>query len=282
MDIALASSAHDHMNDGDLTYLVEAATQLGHRAQVVVWDDETVDWSNFDKVAIRSCWDYTHRREEFLDWCENVGTRLINTPAIVSWNSDKFYLRDLSEAGVRIIPTMWDVDTVEALGTHQSWVVKPTISAGAANTAHWTDPQSALSHSIELLVSGRHTMTQPYVSSIDTVGEFAIYMFNGTHSHTVRKPALLEADRAPDVNISFPGGLRAVTVEQELVDFAQTAIASAQGVIGQEIVQARVDVVLADSGEPLLMELELVEPALFLDFAPKAARTYIEAITAAG
>lgn len=278
VDIALASSSADHANDTDLPRLIKAAEDLGHRAQVVVWDDPSVDWAAFDRVAIRSCWDYTKRREEFLRWTKQVGSRLVNFPEVISWNSDKVYLRDLAAADVAIIPTFWDVNDSSDLGEHASWVVKPTVSAGAANTAHWTDPEAAVRHSLELLAAGRSTMAQPYVKSIDTVGEFAIYMFNGEFSHAVRKPALLEADRSPDAEISFPGGLRAITIHEQLLRFAHDTVAAAEAVLEQSLVQARVDVVLDDDGRGQLMELELVEPALFLDHEPETAARYIDAV----
>lgn len=280
MDIALVSSSTDHANDSDLPLLTEAAAEAGHRAHIVIWDDPTVDWSSFDRVVVRSCWDYTKRREEFLRWTARIGSTLVNTSEIISWNSDKIYLRDLDAAGIAIIPTYWDVDAARDLGDHESWVVKPTISAGAANTAHWTSHDAAVKHSQALLAAGRSTMAQPYMTSIDTIGEYAIYLFGGKFSHSVRKPALLEADRSPDTEISFPDGLRAVTIDEALLTFARNTVDAAETVLKQHVVQARVDVVLDDAGSPLLMELELVEPALFLNHAPEAASRYIDAVVA--
>ncbi len=280
MDIALASSAADYASDPDLNHLVHAAETLGHRAAIVVWDDPKVDWSRFERVAIRSCWDYTTRRDEFLNWCNSIGSSLINSSKIVEWNSDKHYLQDLAEEGISIIPTMWNVNTRSELGEHRSWVVKPTISAGSANTAHWTKADAALDHALELREAGHHTMTQPYVASIDTVGEFANYFFANHYSHSVKKPALLEPDRSPDIEASYPDGLRATDIDKAIKDFSERVLITAEKVIGHDIVQARVDVVLDDVGEPMLMELELIEPALFLDLAPAAAASYIAAITA--
>ncbi|NLC98759.1 MAG: hypothetical protein GX678_06760, partial [Actinomycetales bacterium] len=278
MDIALVSSAADHAGDTDLPQLISAAEAAGHTARIAIWDDPNVDWSVFDVVAIRSCWDYTTRRDEFVSWCQSVGDHLVNSARVIEWNSDKIYLSDLADAGISIIPTIWDAKSMSDLGEHRSWVVKPTISSGSANTAHWTTAEAAAAHSNELLATGRHTMTQPYVASIDTVGEFANYFFSGEYSHTVRKPALLEADQTPAEAASFPGGLRVVEIDQTILEFSHEVIAVAERVTGERLIQARVDVVLDDAGQPMLMELELVEPALFIDFVPKAAETYIEAI----
>ncbi len=279
VDIALASSAADNAGDTDLPQLIAAAESLGHHAEIAIWDDLTVDWHAFDIVAIRSCWDYTRRRDEFVAWCRTVGDRLINHPDIIEWNSDKTYLRQLAENGVNIIETMWDVSTRAELGDHPSWVVKPTISSGSATTAHWTTAEAALAHTADLRAAGHHTMTQPYVASIDEVGEFANYFFAGEYSHSVRKPALLTADEIPAPGATFPGGLRAVDVDASVIDFARRVNATAERVTGRTLVQSRVDVILNESDAPMLMELELVEPALFIDYAPDAARRYVEALT---
>lgn len=281
MHIALASSAADHAGDTDLPQLIAAAEVLGHTATVAIWDDPAVDWNSFDVLAVRSCWDYTTRRDEFVAWCQSNDQHLTNAAAVIAWNSNKTYLRDLEQAGVAIIPTLWDARTTGELGEHRSWVVKPTISSGSANTAHWTTAEAAASHSEELLAAGKHTMTQPYVASIDTVGEFANYFFGGRYSHTVRKPALLEADQTPAATASFPAGLRAINVDSEMLAFSEGVLRQAELITGKSIVQARVDVVLDDNNKPMLMELELVEPALFLDFVPSAAETYIRAVIAA-
>ncbi|TXJ05947.1 MAG: hypothetical protein E6Q27_04805 [Aeromicrobium sp.] len=282
MDIALASSAPDHAGDTDLPQLIAAAEALGHRAEIAIWDDPGVDWKSFDVVAIRSCWDYTTRRDEFVAWCRTVGDRLVNNPDIIEWNSDKTYLQQLADNGVNIIPTMWDVSTRAELGTHRSWVVKPTISSGSANTAHWTTAEAALVHAAELRAAGHHTMTQPYVASIDEIGEFANYFFGGEHSHSVRKPPLLTADEIPESGATFPGGLSAVDVDASVIAFAREVNATAERITGHTLVQSRVDVILDETGAPMLMELELVEPALFLTYAPGAASDYVEAITRSG
>lgn len=278
MDIALASSAGDHAGDTDLPLLIEAARDLGHLAEIAIWDDPDVDWGRFDRVGIRSCWDYTTRREEFLAWCERIGDKLINAPRIIEWNSDKSYLGELTDAGVAVIPTIWNGSSREELGDHPSWVVKPTISSGAANTAHWTSAEAALTHLTELHAAGHRTMTQPYVASIDTVGEFANYFFAGEYSHTVRKPALLAENQIPASTASFPGGLSAAQADERVIEFSREVIKQARTITGTDIVQARVDVVLDDKGNPLVMELELVEPALFLSYAPEAARNWINAV----
>ena len=91
---------------GDL--LVAELGRCGLGAAWAVWDDASVDWAGARLVAVRSTWDYEHRREEFLAWARRVEevTRLVNPAAVLEWNTDKRYLLDLAEAGLPVVPTL--------------------------------------------------------------------------------------------------------------------------------------------------------------------------------
>lgn len=123
---AYATSATGRDLDADLPLLQQAAERHGLTMVPARWDDPTVDWNDFDVVVVRSCWDYIDRRDEFLAWAERVPS-LRNDARTLRWNTDKTYLRELEDAGVRIISTAWDVRTGDDLGDHAEWVVKPTI-----------------------------------------------------------------------------------------------------------------------------------------------------------
>lgn len=276
--VALASAQTESLSDTDLPILLAAASDFKIDAQVVHWDDPDVDWAAWDLVAVRSCWDYHLRRDEFLAWARERGSQLVNPPAVIAWNSDKRYLAQLEDAGVPIIPTLWDVDSEEGLPVGDSWVVKPTISAGAANTAHWTTRAAAVKHSRELLAAGHATMAQPYVEAIDTEGETAVFWFGGNCSHAVRKAALLAPDRSPELEAAFPKRLDRVELTDELRRTADQAVAEAEKITGEQITQARVDVVRDSDGALMLMELELIEPSLFLPHAPEGAQNWWTAI----
>lgn len=131
MTIALATGRPFLDLDVDLPLLVGAASARGLDAEVAVWDDESVDWSAYEAVVVRSCWDYLDRRDDFLSWAARV-PNLLNPAEGLSWNTDKVYLRELADAGVPVIETHWDVrtgDELPRLGiAAEEWVVKPSIS----------------------------------------------------------------------------------------------------------------------------------------------------------
>ena len=189
--IALATGRAYPTLDVDLPILVKAAAAQGLDAEVVVWDDEAVDWSAYDLVVVRSCWDYIDRRDDFLAWAEQV-PNLHNSADVLAWNTDKVYLRELADAGVPVIDTRWDVRRGDDLPSAEEWVVKPSISGGSRDTARWADPDDVYDHSEELIAAGRTVMVQPYVPSVDTEGETALIYFGGRFSHAIRKGPLLE------------------------------------------------------------------------------------------
>ena len=224
--------------------------------EVWVWDDPTVDWSAFDLVVIRSTWDYTQKVDGFLDWVERV-PRLRNDADVVRWNHDKSYLRALHAHGVATVPTRWDPDDVP----HGRWVVKPSISAGAVDTISG-DRDDALAHVERLRVAGRTAMVQPHLSGIDEVGETALLYIGGEYSHAVRKAAVLGHLRRSD------GTFEPDRVEPRTPTVAELEVA--EHVLDtipfdrSELLYARVDLIPDDDGDPVLLELELIEPDLFL------------------
>lgn len=176
--------------DDDLPLLLDAARERGVDAEIAIWDDPSIDWSTYDQVIVRSCWDYIARREEFLAWTASV-PQLHNSHDVISWNTDKIYLRQLQAAGVPIIETRWDIAVGDDIGEHEEWVVKPTVSAGSRDTARWTSSGDVYAHSAELVAAGRTSMTQPYIASVDDEGETAMLFFGGKFSHSIRKGAIL-------------------------------------------------------------------------------------------
>src|SRR5660398_43829 len=104
-------------------------------AEILAWEDESVTWSDFDLVILRSTWNYTEHLEEFLAWAERVAsqTRLVNPLSVIRWNTDKRYLAALEQAGIPVVPTTYVAPGEEApehvLAGHI--VVKPTVGAGS-------------------------------------------------------------------------------------------------------------------------------------------------------
>jgi glutathione synthase/RimK-type ligase-like ATP-grasp enzyme len=279
VSIAFVTSQEHRPHDADLPLLVEAARDRTVSADIVVWDDPQVDWISYDAVVIRSCWDYVARRDEFLAWAASVPT-LHNPFDVLRWNTDKTYLQQLEAGGVPIIETRWDVAPGDDIGDHAEWVVKPTISAGSRDTARWGSADEARAHSAELLAAGRHSMTQPYISSVDDDGETAMLFFAGEFSHSIRKGPLLARDEGV---VQDRDSREAITPRESTAaqrELSEHVIATTCTILGldQPPLYARIDLVAADDGSPLLIELELTEPSLFLPHSDGGATRLVDAV----
>ncbi|MFF2452191.1 RimK family alpha-L-glutamate ligase [Isoptericola sp. NPDC058082] len=271
--------------DSDDRPLLAALTERGVVAEAVVWDDPDVDWSVYDLVVVRSTWDYSPRRDEFLAWARRV-PRLENSADVLAWNTDKGYLRTLEEAGVPVIPTIWlDPDrhlSKRAVHTRMpafgDFVVKPVVSAGAQDAGRYqpVSAQSralAIKHAVDLLDQGRAVMIQPYVTSVDTTGETGLVFVDGELRHAVRKHALLTGPAEASEALYAAERMEPATATPEQVDVAEKALAVAREQVGgeQPFLYARVDLVTGDDGTPMVIELELTEPSLWMQHAGTAA-----------
>lgn len=262
--------------ESDDQLLLGPLRALGVNVEVAVWDDATVDWTRYDLVVIRSPWDYADRRDEFVTWARSV-PRLVNDAATVAWNTDKCYLAELAGTGVTIVPTTWvlpgDPEWTPPLSGE--WVIKPAISAGSRDTGRYdlSDPQHrglAAAHVDRLIRGGRVVMIQPYLTAVDTYGETALIFFGGRYSHSIRKGPMLDG---PDLGV--PGLYKPEVItpreptpaEREL---AERVLAALPADLAPPL-YARVDVIPGVDGAPVLVELELTEPSLFLEHAAGAA-----------
>lgn len=247
-------------------------------ADIVAWDDPAVDWHAYDLVLIRSTWDYTDRRDEYVAWAEAVGDRLHNPPEVVRWNSDKRYLADLRDAGLPVVDTTFLVPGDEVGELPVPCVVKPAISAGSQNTASHRDAGEARTHAQSLLDAGRVVMVQPYVAEIDTDGETALLYYDGAYDHAIRKAAILTAGPADVQGLFAPESIEPREPRPEERAVGDRVIAEVQRRFGR-LLYARVDLVGA---EPRVLELELTEPSLFFAQSEGAAARYAAAIRARG
>ncbi len=281
MSIAFATSTVGRAHDADLPLLLSAAEERGTSAEIVLWDDPAVDWSTYDAVVVRSCWDYLARRDHFLAWAASV-PRLHNDADTLTWNTDKTYLRQLEAAGIPIIETRWDVAPGDDIGDHTEWVVKPAISAGSKDTARWETRDEVWEHSASLVAAGRTSMTQPYIASVDDEGETAMLFFAGTFSHAIRKGPLLERGEGVRQDRDSRESITSRTPTEAQHEVSVQAIAAACDAMGTDRppLYARVDLVTAADGSPLLIELELAEPSLFLPHADGAAGRLVDAVLA--
>jgi hypothetical protein len=287
--IAIATCAP--LPDGwpDDKLLAAALRDRGAEVRFGVWDDPAFDWSGFESVLIRSTWDYTLDRERFLGWAWSLEGRLQNPPEIVEWNSDKHYLSDLAAAGIATVPTVYVKPGEAGPDLVGEVVVKPTVSAGARDTGRFSPPAHGQARGLleRLHSEGRSAMVQPYLASVEGEGETAIVFIAGSESHALRKDVVLGPDEeAPLADHE----LRAAEAmfREELV-MASSAGEAERGLaaavletlrkrFGAAPLYARVDMLTAAEGEPVLLELEAVEPSLYFEQAPGSAERFADAV----
>jgi glutathione synthase/RimK-type ligase-like ATP-grasp enzyme len=273
--------------------LRDALVARGAEVDARPWDART-DWSSYHRLVLRSCWNFHHRPKEFLLWVNEVKERhdgsLRNSPALVQWSVDKRYLMDLEAGGVAIVPTIWvsaadgePAPNLDELIATQGWkegaVVKPAISA----TAHQTwlvEPSGASAHQPRfeslLATSPSGVMVQPFLPEIRD-GEWSLVFLGGEFSHAVVKRP---ADGDFRVQNDFGGSVERREPSAELIEdglAVLSAAARATNTRVEDILYARVDGIVRDESL-LLMELEVIEPALFFSHAPGAAARMAELI----
>ena len=277
--IALVTTESARGHDKDLGILSHALDASGVKWNIVNWDDPDTRWSDYSIAVLRSPWDYHERITEFSAWLKVVATqtRLLNTLPIVEWNLDKRYLRELAQANIAVMETVF-VETETDLSDDvfsRDVIVKPAISAGSNNTARYkNDVAGATEHARRLLNNGIAVLAQPYQSAIDEYGETGLVYLAGQFSHGFRKAPIF-ADKAQNHNGLY--------VEEEITlripsaaerAFGDKVVAFVKNKFGVSPLYARVDMVVNAAGVPELMELELTEPSLFLhldDEAPARA-----------
>lgn len=284
--IALVSTAAARALDEDLEPLVAALAAAGAQADVVDWDDATIDWSRFDLAVLRSPWNYAQHFAAFRAWVERVATatRLVNPAPLVHWNLDKHYLADLAAAGVPTVPGQFvepgaDIDTalhtfLDRHADSAELVVKPAIGAGSRDAQRHargaTDATRA--HLARLLDAGRSALLQPYLNRVDEHGETALMFFGGEFSHAIRKGPLL-ARGAESTRALFAAEHIVARVpspaEREVARAALAAVPFAP-----PFAYARVDLIRDADDAPRVLELELVEPSLFFAHAEDSAARF--------
>lgn len=263
--IVLASCRQLSEGDGDDAGLVQALRARGLHARWLPWDDPATE--DADLVILRATWDYAERREEFLAWTRRV-RNLLNAPEVVAWNSDKHYLRDLSEAGVPVVPSLFIEPGDEvALPRADEIVVKPAVGAGSIDTLRFTDRAAAVDHAQEMLGAGRSVLVQRYDPRIEN-GETALVYLGGEQSHAfVKGPMLPPPGQAPRMHESgtyAEESLRLSEPDFEMWDAGHAALDAACAHLGipkGHLLYARVDLIGGPEASTLL-ELELIEPGL--------------------
>jgi glutathione synthase/RimK-type ligase-like ATP-grasp enzyme len=272
--ILLATARELPRPDDDEPLLRQALAARGVLAETRAWDDPSVDWGRSNAVVIRSTWNYVRHHRAFVAWAEDVGarTQLWNPPSIVRWNSHKSYLLDLERKGVPVVPT----ELVNQGGTASvstllaRWpelVIKPAVSAGSFGTLRVNAPNASAGQAhLNALAATGDVLVQPYLRSVEGYGERALVWLGGALTHAVRKSPRFAGD-AQRISEAVPIAVdEAALAEHVLTTIPET------------LLYARVDVVRDDAGSLRVMELELIEPALFLDRSPDALNRFADAI----
>jgi glutathione synthase/RimK-type ligase-like ATP-grasp enzyme len=244
------------------SHLVAAELErLGINAPIVPWTDPAA--GEADVVLIRTTWDYISRRDEFVAWCERTaaGAPVLNPPSVVRWNSHKGYLRELAAAGVPTVPTRV-VSEADDAPLDGAVVVKPAVSSGAFGAARFDAGDPAAHEHLRGVLAKGEAIVQPYVPSVAERGERSLIYLGGELSHAVNKqPA------AGDYRVqSHYGG---EVTRHEPTGAELRAAEAALGQVHEPLAYARVDLVEGEDG-PMVIELELIEPELFLGLEPSA------------
>jgi glutathione synthase/RimK-type ligase-like ATP-grasp enzyme len=262
----------------DLTFndqlLIPIFRENGYTVSPEIWDNSEVDWSSFDIVLIRSTWDYYLKPVEFKNWISqfiNSKTRLINSAEMVLKNSHKFYLKELANKGVSIIPTIFSSEKIELekLKMWEKIVIKPAVSAGS----HETEIFEVNMLTQEVLDNKTRTgdwLVQPFLEEIKDAGEISMLFFGGNFSHAIQK-----VPKSGDFRVQKQFGAQYLKFEPSttLLSIAKNIVQIA----GKESVYARIDGVMTQNGF-LLMEVEMIEPDLFFEHTLDGPNRFVEAV----
>jgi hypothetical protein len=269
----------DFVTDYSLSF--EPMAALGWRTETVVWNDTSINWDSYDAVYICTPWDYPENPDLFMRVLQTIdasSAHLINPLSLVEWTLVKTYLRDLEEHGAKIVTSIWfdDIDAAQiprwfdALSTDKI-VIKPDVGANAQDTYVLSNPVSEelAGHLLETF-NERPFFVQPFMQNVQSEGEFSLFFFGGEYSH-----AILKTPEQGDFRTQEEHGadIKSITASRRLIEAAQNVLA----LVDPVPVYVRADFVRGAADHFLLMELELIEPSLYLRTDAGAADRFARA-----
>ncbi len=269
-------SLENYVSDDELA--IPFLNELGWQVETISWRDSAVDWNDFECVIIRTTWDYQKSPDEFLEVLRKIDAskaRLENPLKIVEWNLSKQYLRELEANGIKIVPTIWDEMTVDETSFNR-WlehfqtdeiIIKPIISA----TAEFTYRVQNFTEDLTETFANKAFMIQPFMPKIVTEGEFSLFYFGRNYSHTILKTPKVKDFRVQE---EHGGIITQVAPSDNLLQLAQKIFEQ----ISDELLYARIDFVRDENDNFCLMELELIEPALYLRMDKNAPKRFAKSI----
>ncbi|MDQ7948230.1 MAG: hypothetical protein REI78_14705 [Pedobacter sp.] len=266
-------------NEDDL--LISFLASKGFEVEKAIWNDPNVLWERFDVVIIKSPWDYFNHINEFYVWLDGLGQlncRVLNPIAVLKWNADKHYLNDIAQAGLKVTPSVFtsqeaqsDLSSYfERFDTEQI-IVKPAVSGGSKNTFKVTRTNvDEINVQLMALKQEEDFIIQPFLKEIEDQGEWSFVFFGGKFSH-----ALLKKAKAGDfrVQATFGGTVHPLLPDPELLAQAQDYVDQ----FAKDCLYSRVDGTIVNQ-KLMLMELELIEPFLFLETHEHAFENYGKAL----
>lgn len=265
--------------------LLDPLKQRGIQAVPAIWNDPTMNWQQFDAVVVRSCWDYYKYADQFRQWLrrlQDLEVPLYNAPKTILWNMEKTYLLDLQKRGVRIIPTIWAetaIDLSETMASHDwdSIVLKPALGASGygiqvVSAADVHEKQAVF----EAMLQASRVLIQPVIEEIQN-GELSLVFFQNEFHYAIRKTP---GAGTIFVNSAYDGSYTITQVDDVTIDIARSILKIAHELTEQgSFLYTRVDGIMVNDTF-VLMELELIEPGLFMDIAPNASERFADAIEA--
>lgn len=261
--------------------VANALGRLGLKVTRLAWSDADFDWSSTKAVLFRTTWDYFDNFSKFSKWLNEVSkvTTLINSEALIRWNVDKHYLKDLKHNGVHIAETLFIEQgthkSLKELHANMNWkdtVLKPCVS-GAARHTYKLNTENISEHELIFaeLIKDEAMMLQPFQHNIISRGEVSMMVFNGQFTHAVLKTAKSGDFRVQD---DFGGTVHDYSPTKAEIQFAIDTVNACK----ELPLYARVDIFNDNHGHIALAELELVEPELWFRQRPKAAQVLAEGV----
>jgi len=285
IDVAWVSCRAIPEPDPDEEPALAALRRAGLSIETLAWDDpESAPPSRFSICVLRSCWNYYEDAPAFSRWIDQAdgASRLLNPPGFLHWNLHKGYLARLAEGGIPIVPTVFlergSRPRFDGLLSRENWrdvVIKPAVSAGSFATRRFREDQAHEAQDfLEQHLACRDMLMQPFVQSVDTVGEKCLVWIDGAFTHAVIKQPKFDG-QAGAVSGALP-------VDEACAALGHAALACACDEVGlalSDLLYARVDIVEHDR-EWVIGELELLEPSLYLLQSPAALERFVRALAA--
>lgn len=288
MDVALITcSEWPRLSHSD-RILQRALATRGIEACPLIWNDPAVDWSRPLISVLRSPWDFYSQHSAFLEWARHVSQMhtLWNPFPLLHWNSHKDYLRDLAEQGIPIIPTLWLMQgssaNLEQLMQEHHWsqvVIKPAISSNAYGTIQVAEEEAASDGQLYLdhMLTLHDMLIQPFFPAVLSKGERSLIFINGEVTHAVLRPPIraVSHSQASSPHAATLTTEKLIVPHEEELRLAHKII----HLLPSRVLFARIDLVDDIDGQLCVMEVELIDPKLWLDLMPVAVERFADAIT---